>query len=103
VVAVQREHQRSVVVVVLGAAGAGLTVLHLVTRASCPPGYSHLLDVSWPVLGLSVAVAVVGLISIGRRDRLPVPLEAILLFAGVLAVLAAAMHLLFLRDTCWTF
>ena len=87
----------------LGAAGAGLTAVHLVTRTSCPPSYSRLLDFSWPVLGLSIVVAVCGLISLGRRARLPSGVEAILLLGGVIAVLAAIVHLLFLRDTCWTF
>ena len=87
----------------LGAAGAGLTAVHLVIRTPCPPSYTRLLDVSWPVLGLSVVVAVCGLISLGRRTRLPAAAGSFLVAGGVVAVLAAVVHLLFLRDTCWTF
>ena len=90
-------------IILVGIVGAVLAVLHLVTRTSCPPGYVHLVDFSWPVLALSVVVAAFGLVPINLRARLPALVEALVLAGGVLAVLTAAAHLVFLRDTCWTF
>jgi len=90
-------------IVLVGAVAVALTGLHIITRAPCPPSYVRLIDFSSPLLGLSVAVTGAGLASVYWRKRLPAPVEVLLQAFGLLASLGGAVHLLLLRDTCWSF
>lgn len=94
---------RATAIVAVGGTGAGLTVVHLATRASCPSGYVRLVDFSLWVLGASILVATPALVSLRRQVRLPAFIEVVLLAVGALAILAAAAHLVVLRHSCWTF